>query len=207
MKSSNRAKLWNEMELPYTDEDVQAYNDTKRVNDHFGLPLPYRERTFLIRISADGLMTRGPDHSPRVSSKGKNVLDGNFGNLVAYRHLKRLYPDAWIWAERYTFTDQPAIRAAVPDQKAFIELLGKERLTQVEKKAKDWKLDPGGKTNGRPDLAVCVPTQTPSWKFIELKKKGKDRLSDEQKQWLELIVGIFGKDSAVEASLVFTKAA
>jgi hypothetical protein len=93
MKNSNRPKLWAELTLAYTEEDVQAYYDTNRINDFFDLPLPYRERTFLIRISADGLTTRDPDEPLRVSSKGKLVLDGNFSNLVAYRHLKRLYPN------------------------------------------------------------------------------------------------------------------
>jgi hypothetical protein len=194
-------RTWNEEEWIYTHDDIEAYHDSKRVNSHFSLPMPYAERVFSIRITDDGLVTRDPLSPPRFSSKGARVIGGDFGNLVAYKHIKSLHPQAWIWAERYTFTQSPASALWTMSQERFVAALGMEQLIEIQKRAISLDLDPAGKTSGRPDLAVYMPEANMPWRFIELKKKGKDRLSETQRKWLALIADLLGKDAAVEVSL------
>jgi len=193
---------WDQVQWTYSRDDVDAYCDHSRINSHFGLPLPHRERVFAIWMDQRGLMVRDPKAPPRLSCKGKPVIGGDFGNLVAYREIKTPHPDAWIWAERYTFTLKPASPSSTDAQDAFISLLGKDRLLDVQKRALSLGLNPGGKTGGRPDLAVYVPGSPVPCRFIELKKKGKDYLRDDQKKWLTLIAEVFGKHAAVEATLI-----
>jgi|SRR6185437_8354964 len=193
---------WSQIQWTYTRDDVDAYCDARRINGHFGLPLPHRERVFAIWMDQQGLMIRDPKAPPRLSPKGNPVIGGDFGNLVAYREVKTPHPGAWIWAERYTFTLKAASPSWQGAQDAFVSLLGKDRLLEIQKRALSLGLNPGGKTGGRPDLAVYVPDGAIPWRFIELKKKGKDYLRKNQKKWLTLISEVFGKQAAVEATLI-----
>ncbi len=83
-------------------------------------------------------------------------------------------------------------------QREFIRLFGKDCATKIADLAWDADLDPAGKTNCRPDLAVYFPTEE-VWRFIELKipEKG-DTLSLKQEDWLDLFATHLGPASAVE---------
>lgn len=196
------ATAWDQVSWTYTSADVEAYHDANRINGHFGLPLPHRERVFAIWMNDLGLMARDPKATPRVSAKGNRIIGGDFGNLVAYREIKSRHPEAWIWAERYTFALEAASPTWAEAQQAFVSLLGKDRLAEIQKRAVSLGLNPLGKTSGRPDLAVYVPGGAVPWRFIELKKKSKDYLRENQKQWLTLIADVLGKQAAIEATLV-----
>ena len=192
---------WTETCWTFTDEDVEAYHDATRLNHHFGLPLPYLSRVFSLRMSKDGLVERDPTKPPKMRKSGLRRLGGDFGNLVACRRIKSEHPEAWIWAERYTFTREPASPSWAKDQAAFVAAVGVKRLINVQDRALALGLNPAGKTAGRPDLAVFIPGGQPQWRFIEL-KKGTDTLNARQEAWLELLADVFGKDSAVAVTLV-----
>lgn len=188
---------WTKWQETYTDDDESAFSDPMRANIHFGLPLPNSSRMFSISLLEDG--------RTNVHGAGKQFRNTYFGNTVAYRYISSLYPNAWIWDERYRFTldenfsKDPGMLLA---QQKFTEKVGRDRILELRRNAIRKGLNPDGKTEGRPDLAVYIPEQKPQWYFVEIKiPERKDKLADRQIRWLRLFSEYFGIESAVVLEL------
>ena len=182
---------WTKWLVEYSSEDDQAFRDGARIDSHFGLPMNH----------VHSLSLR-PDGCSNVHAAGKQFRTHYFGNMVAYRHIKSLSTVAWIWDERYRFEGQPVAEEMRWAQQRFLERLGKRRMAQIASLARTAGLNPGGKTNGRPDLAVYFPAQEPEWRFIEIKCADRgDKLGEQQKEWLKLFATYLGPESAVELEL------
>jgi hypothetical protein len=187
---------WTMSSGTYTTADMAAFKDRRFIDSHFGLPLPYPSRVFSISLNHDGKSNvHEAPYRPHY-----------FGNTWAYRNIKAQHPDAWIWDERYRFgcktgflKDPCMIRA----QEEFIRLMGKDRITQIRKRALDENLLPDSLTDGKPDLAVHFPSRGDvSWKFIEIKLRGtKDKLKPTQIAWLQLLSDYFGYKAVVQLEL------
>lgn len=182
--------------VPFTEADEKAFADPLIVNPHFGLPLPMAERVFSISLNEAGITN--------VHGSGKKFRRHYLGNTVALRYIKRQHPDAWIWDERFRFalgckfTNKQFAFA----QREFMRMMGADRIRALGSRIKDAGLEPGGKSVGRPDMAVYIPGDG-KWRFIEIKipERG-DELGDEQIRWLQLLSDYFGADTAVELELV-----
>ena len=177
---------WTEWNGTYTQEDVDAFLDPERIDQQFGLP-DKRKRVFSVALHPNG------------NAKPQDRIH-YLSNLLAFRCLKTHWPDAWIWDERYRFAGEPGKhdRAMIHAQCEFIRLFREDRATKIADFARQRGLDPAGKTNSRPDLAVYFPTED-VWRFIELKipEKG-DTLRPKQRDWLCLLATHLGPESAVE---------
>ncbi len=187
---------WKVITETYTKADLAAFEDPKLINSHFGLPPPYAERVFSISLNHEGKSNvHEAPYRPHY-----------FGNTWAYRYIKEQHPDAWIWDERYRFTcktgslqDQRMIKA----QEEFIRLMGRDRINEIRKMARDKNLEPDSLTDGKPDLAVYFPSlRDVPWKFIEIKlKRTEDKLKPTQIAWLELLSDYFGYEAVVQLNL------
>ena len=175
---------WTQQTGVITAEDEFACAAIDRRDKHFRFPLPHPERVFAIWMLPDGRASQEPGA-------------GKVGNYVMLRTIKQESPEAWIWAERYTFTHEPYSPSWADAQAAFIATLGEDRLIEVRDRARAIGLEPGGKTKGRPDLAVIVTGSPIPWRFIEIKRRN-DKLQPGQKPWLKLLAEVFGKQSAIE---------
>ena len=186
------------MRVAYSADDMEAFSDPDRINAYFGLPLPMSERVFSISLHPDG--------RSNVHGAGKQYRPHYFGNTMLLRHIKQQYPGAWIWDERYkfrpiggTFSDDRRLKA----QAEFVRIMGEDRIDAVHAAAVEAGLDNGRKMVGLPDVAVYVPGNSPSWRFIEIKIPGRnDTLRTTQTGWLHLLSGFFGRDAAVECQIV-----
>ena len=175
--------------VQYSRDDLAAFKDPKRIDNHFGLPM---KDVYSISL--------------RPSDGRSNVHDATyrsayFGNAVAYRDIKIRYPNAWIWDERYRFEGAPKDADMHRMQQLFEEKMGSVAMAQVCERAKEAQLNPGGKTAGRPDLAVYVPGDPRPWRFVEIKRLGWDDVRPNQRMWLELLGSYFGDGSAIVMEL------
>lgn len=73
-------------------------------------------------------------------------------------------------------------------------------MLDIQERAVARGLTVGGKTKGRPDLAVFFPELPVPWRFIEI-KRGADKLRPDQISWLQLLAEASGKASAIELTL------
>lgn len=182
--------------VPFTEADEKAFSDPLRVNAHFGLPLPMAERVFSISLNETGLTN--------VHDSGKKFRKHYLGNTMAIRLIKRQHPDAWIWDERFRFALECKFtnKQFAFAQKEFIRMMGADRILEIGSRVKNAGLEPGGKSVGRPDMAVYVPGDE-KWRFVEIKipERG-DELGLEQVKWLQLLSDYFGAEAAVELELV-----
>jgi len=185
---------WSKWVSKYSAADDAAFRDKSRIDIHFGLPLPSPMRVFSLSLNGQGLSN--------VHEGGKQFRSHYFGNYLAYRYLTCHWPDAWIWDERYRFEPRADVSTDANicgAQAAFLEKLGIETATEIQRLALDAGLDPGRKTSGRPDLAVWLPREAHSWRFIEIKiPERNDTLGDKQTRWLHLLSNFLGRESVVE---------
>ena len=189
---------WTKWRVEYSGADEAAFADPIRINQHFGLPLPGHEHIFSRSLTEAGLSN--------VHEPGKNFRPHYFGNTMVLRHIKQRHPDAWIWDERFRFTESSAFaknERIIRAQQEFVRMMGLERIRAIQALAKAAGLDPEDKMVGRPDLAVYFPGERTEWRFLEIKiRKRGDRLRPEQEKWLNLLADFFGPESAIELELV-----
>jgi hypothetical protein len=188
---------WTKWHAVYTDADETAFRDARRINAHFGLPLPNASRVFSLSLNSDG--------RSNVHDFGKKYRSTYLGNTWAYRYIKSLYPDAWIWDERYRFSTKTSFSKdmrILHAQTEFIKLLGADCIKEIRARALSSGLNPDTNTGGRPDLAAHFPGQEVPWRFIEIKipERG-DKLGEKQTDCLRLFASFFGGEGAVELEL------
>ena len=188
---------WTEWRATYKPADVSAFGDAKRIDAHFGLPLPNTDRVFSLSLNAEG--------RSNVHENGKGFRTHYFGNTMVYRYIKSRYPEAWIWDERYRFSFDTTFcrdKSILHAQAEFIRMLGANHIQEIRALAIRKGLNPETNNAGRPDLAVHFPKQKTPWRFIEIKiEENRDKLKEKQVDWLKLFAEYFGREASVELTL------
>jgi hypothetical protein len=177
---------WTTWRATYTAKDEAAFQDPQQVDHHF--ELPSLSNVFSLSLDSCG--------RSNVHGSGKKGRLHYLGNYLTYRYVKQIDESAWIWDERYRFAGEPVDSAMLVAQREFASKFGTAQMELIRTEAKKAGLEPGGKTSGRPDLAVHFPSCEIKWRFIEIKMPG-DRLHSPQSEWLRLFARHLGLDSAV----------